>query len=277
MNTMEMPIVSVVLATKNEEANITNCLSSINKQSCPSSQIELIVVDNNSSDKTVDLAKNFTSKVFTNVAGRANQVNLGISEAKGKYVLFPDADMIISERVIAECVSKCEIDNCIGMYIPEIIIGVGYWIAVRNFERSFYNASCIDAIRFCRRDKFLEIGGFDTDNLSFGMDDWDFDRRIRQTGNVNIIESPLYHNEGKFSISNYLAKKRYYSESVDKYILKWGKKDPIVKKQLGASYRLFGVFVENGKWKILLRHPILVFGMYFLRLLVAVTYLRAKK
>lgn len=45
---------------------------------------------------------------------------------------------------------------------------------MRDFERSFYNTACIDAVRFVRKDKFLEIGGFD-ESLT-GPEDWDFDR-----------------------------------------------------------------------------------------------------
>jgi hypothetical protein len=46
-------------------------------------------------------------------------------------------------------------------------------------------------------------------------------------------------------------------------------------KQVGVSYRLLGVFVEKGKWKKLMRHPIYVIAMYCLRLRVAVGYLRS--
>ncbi|MBA7702485.1 hypothetical protein ES703_111254 [subsurface metagenome] len=105
---------------------------------------------------------------------------------------------------------------------------------------------------------------------------WDFDRRIREVGKIDIISAPLDHNEGKFNFRRYINKKTYYSKSFDKYIQKWGKDDPIVKKQLDVWYRLFGVFVEKGKWKKLLRHPLLVVGMYWLRFMVGVGYLRNK-
>ena len=59
--------------------------------------------------------------------------------------------------------------------------------------------------------------------------------------------------------------------------LLWGKNDPDIKKQLGLLYRYFGVFIEQGKWKKLLRHPILTFGMYFLRFLVGVKYIMRSK
>ena len=51
---------------------------------------------------------------------------------------------------------------------------------------------------------------------------------------------------------------------------------PALKKQFGFGYRFFTVFVENGKWKKLVRHPILAVVMYFERVLVGFTYLLNK-
>ena len=270
------PLVSVIIATKNEGRNIGKCLESIKEQSYPSSALEVIVVDNNSTDDTVKIAKSFTEMVYLKGPQRAAQINYGAQKARGKYILYPDADMILSREVIAECVSKCEAEGYITLYIPEIIIGEGFWIKVRDFERSFYNATCIDAVRFVRRESFLAAGGFDSKNMAFGADDWDFDRRIKQFGKVSSIESPLYHNEGKFIIKNYLAKKANYSKTFDGYVEKWGKDDPVTRQQLGAWYRLFGVFIESGKWRRLIRHPLLTAGMYLLRFRVAIAYLRSR-
>jgi glycosyltransferase involved in cell wall biosynthesis len=57
-------IVSVIITTKNEEKNIGNCLKSIKEQDYPQNLIEIIVVDNNSTDKTKDIALTYTDQVF---------------------------------------------------------------------------------------------------------------------------------------------------------------------------------------------------------------------
>lgn len=264
-------LISVIITTRNEQKYIQNCLDSVKKQTYPAENIEIIVVDNNSIDGTKDIAREYTDKIYNCGPERSAQRNLGGEQAAGKYVIYLDADMILSEEVIEECVKKCEQDNCIALYIPEKIIGEGFWIKVRDFERSFYDGTCIDAIRFIHRDKFLERGGFD-EQLT-GPEDWDFDRRIREAGKVGIVKSPLYHNENFFNITEYLRKKSYYSKSFDGYIEKWGRDNRIIKKQLGGWYRYFGVFVENGKWKKLLRHPVLTAGMYWLRGLVGIVFL----
>lgn len=269
-----VPLVSVIIATKNEEKNIENCIRSIKNQTYPSDKIELIVVDNNSTDRTKEIARRF-ALVYNGGPKRASQLNFGVKESKGKYILYPDADMILSKKIVEECVNKCENEGCIALYIPEKIIGNGFWIKVRDFERSFYNTTCIDAVRFVNRKKFLEIGGFD-ENIDFGPDDWDFNRRIIKIGKVDINKSPLFHNEGEFDIKRYLKKKNNYAINFNKYIEKWGIKDPIIKKQFGARYRLFGIFIENGKWIKLFAHPILSLWMYMLRFMVGYHYLKGK-
>lgn len=267
--------VSVIITTKNEEENISNCLKSIRNQTYPQEKLEVIVVDNDSTDKTKEIAKKYANHVFNKGPERSAQRNFGAKKAKGKYILYLDADMVLSNGVIEECVNKCEDKNYIALYIPEKIIGDGFWIKVRNFERSFYNGTCIDAVRFIRRDKFLEIGGFD-ESLT-GPEDWDLDRRIREIRKVSMIDSPLYHNEGNFNFKKYLKKKSYYFKSFDKYIQKWGEDDLIVKKQSGAYYRLFGVFVEKEKWKKLVRHPLLAIGILILKLAVSLNCLRIQR
>jgi len=269
-----MPLVSVVITTKNEEKNIANCLKSILQQSYSSDKIEIIVVDNNSTDKTKEIARKYTGKVYNLGPERSTQRNFGAKQAKGEYYLYLDADMTLSPNVISECVDKFENSNLVALYIPEIVTGNTFWSKVRRFERSFYNATVIDCVRFVRMEDFLAVDGFD-ETMS-GPEDWDFDKKIRNRGKVDIIESPIYHSEGEFNLRNYLSKKAYYIQSFDKYVAKWPKDDPDVKKQLGFYYRFIGVFLENGKWKKLARHPILTLGMFTLRFLVGFNYLLNK-
>ncbi len=271
----ELPLVSVLITTKNEEKNLPACLDSIKSQTYPQDRIEIIVVDNYSSDRTQEIARSYGARVFTKGPERSSQRNFGFEIAKGEWVLFLDADMRLSEKVIEECVRKVKSDSSIvGLYIPEVVIGRGFWIKVRRFERSFYNATVIDCVRFVNRKVFLEIGGFD-ESLT-GPEDWDLDRRIRKVGKVDIINSPLFHDEGRFSFSKYLRKKSYYAGTVDNYIRKWGRKDPLVKKQLGFFYRYIGVFIENGKWRKIIKHPLLACSMIFLRFLVGLVFVLRK-
>ena len=176
--TKNVPLVSVVVTTKNEEKNIESCLQSVRSQTFKN--IELIVVDNFSEDKTAELAKKYTAEVYFKGNERSEQRNYGVQVAHGKYVLYLDADMILSANLIAECVDACERNSADALYVPERIVGKGFWIKVRDFERSFYTGTVIDAVRFIRRDLFLQVEGFD--ETLIGPEDWDFDRKIRKLG-----------------------------------------------------------------------------------------------
>ena len=99
-----LPLVSIIITTKNEEKNIGRCLKSIKKQACPN--IEIIVVDNNSIDKTKQITKKYTKNVFNKGPERSAQRNFGAQKAKGKYLLFLDADMTLSPQLIKKAVHK---------------------------------------------------------------------------------------------------------------------------------------------------------------------------
>jgi glycosyltransferase involved in cell wall biosynthesis len=267
-----LPLVSAIITTKNEEKNIENCLNSLKKQNYLQEKMEIIVIDNNSSDKTKEIALKHTDKVFNFGPERSAQRNFGVEKSSGQYFIYLDADMILSKNVVSDCLEKIsEKRGIIALYISEIVAGKKFWSKIRRFERSFYDGTAIDCVRFIRKDKFLEVGGFD-ENLT-GPEDWDLDKKLRNVGEVALIKTPIYHNEAEFNLKKYLSKKGYYAQKLDDYIFKWGKNDPDIKKQFGIYYRFLGVFVEKGKWKKLVAHPVLAFGMYFLRFLVGIKFI----
>lgn len=265
-------LISIIITTKNEEKNIVNCLRSINNQTYKN--IEIIIVDNASNDRTQEISHQYTELVFSKGPERSAQRNFGVRMARGEFILYLDADMILSEKVIEHCVDKVNNDpNVIALYISEIVLGNSYFSRVRRFERSFYDGTVVDCARFIDRKVFLEIGGFD-ETMS-GPEDWDLDKRLRNVGAIKLITTPILHNEVEFNLRKYLSKKGYYVQSFGKYINKWGKKDPDIKKQFGLYYRYAGVFIENGKWKKLFRYPSLLAGMYFLRVCIGLKLITA--
>ena len=248
------------MTTHNSERTLFDCLSAIKNQSYK--PIDIIVSDNLSNDRTREISLPFTDRFYSNGPEGKIQRNFGASQATGEYLLFLDSDMILSDSVVQDCINQSEK----GLYIPERIKGQGFWIKVRNFERSFYNGTVIDAIRFVERESFIQIGGYDESLL--GTQDWDFDHRFRNLFPVGIVDSYLTHDESNFTLSNYLHKKQRWSDSFDSYKAKWNN-DSEVRKQFGAYYRLFGVFTEKGKWKRFLSHPILAISVLYLKFRVA--------
>jgi len=194
-------LVSVVITTKNEERNIKNCLESVKNQTYKN--IEIIVVDNNSRDKTKEIAKKYTSKVFDKGPERSAQRNYGVEKSSGEFCLLLDADQILPPKMIYVLISYIDKHpNTVGIQIPEKIIGKGFWIKVRDFEKQFYDDTVIDVARFLSRDAFLKAGSFDLSMT--GPEDWDLDRKIKNLGNIGSIKLRFLHNERLFNMKSYL-------------------------------------------------------------------------
>ncbi len=261
------PIVSVIVTTRNSAQTLELCLSSIISQT--TRDIEIIVVDNNSTDQTIEIAKKYTDRILQHGPERSAQRNLGAKKAQGKYLLFLDSDMELSPHVIEEILAEYE-GGAIGIYIPEIIKGNTLWAQIRTFERSFYNGTPIDAVRAVAKEVFTFIGGFD-ETLT-GPEDWDFDKRVRMKGNTSIIHAPLYHHEEAVTLTSFIEKKLYYAKDFTRYREKWGNDDLDIVKQFGFSYRFWGVFTENGKWKNLVKKPHLSIVLYLIRIYLGIRY-----
>lgn len=281
------PFFSVVIATKNEEENIEVCLRSLRNQTLPKKLFEIVLVDCNSSDKTRILAKKFTDKVYNlpDVAClekvknfRGAQINYGVRKSGGNIIFFPDSDMTFENDLLEEAAKLVTINKFDALFVPEIVLGKGLFGEIRNFERSFYNGTCIDGIRIVKKTLFTKINGFDEKNIQFGLDDWDFTKRAKKmTNKISISTKKLYHHEELLDLRRYLDKKSKYTDAVEGYVKKWGKSDADVKKQLGFLYRYFTVFFEDGKWVRLIRNPKLTFGMYILKILIGLRYVMVKK
>lgn len=259
-------MVSVVVPTFNSEKTIELCLKSVKAQTYK--EIEIVVVDNYSRDETVRIAKKYAKNVHSCGGERSRQRNFGIRKAKGDFIFYLDSDMTLDRGVVSECVST--IKKKVALYIPEIIEGDNFLTKVLNFERTFYNETVIDATRFVRKDALLKAGLFD-ENL-IACEDWDLDRRLSKFGKFGSITSPLYHLQYGLTLKKMLAKKFYYSKFVKRYIEKCGR-DATVRKQFGFRYRYFQVFLENGKWKKLIRNPIYALCMLGLKVIVGAVYL----
>lgn len=268
---MKNPLVSVIVTTKNSERTLQKCVTSVKNQTYK--HIELIVVDNNSTDKTTQIAKLATKHVFNTGPERSSQRNFAIQKSKGAFILFLDSDMSLSPNVVKECVQTIQDQEIEGIYIPEIIAGNSFWAKMRTFERSFYNATVIDAIRFVRKKTAEEIGGFD--ETLFAGEDWDFDIRLRAIGKTASIKASLFHHEEDTNIFSYLKKKSYYSDNLKLYRAKW--RDNVdVAKQFSPAYRFFGVFVEKEKWKKIIAYPHLFFCVIVLKCFVGLQFVLTK-
>ncbi|MBI2599295.1 glycosyltransferase [Candidatus Daviesbacteria bacterium] len=252
-------MVSIIITTKNEKDVIKRLIDSIRNQSYQN--LEIILVDNNSTDGTFQIAKKMGIKVYTFGPERSAQRNMGVKRSSGKYLMILDADMVLQKDVVAECVAECEKDSSIGgIVIPEQSIGENFWEKVKAFERSFYNIEgdiTTDAARFFTREAFNKVEGYD-ESIT-GPEDWDFPENVRKNGFKLVrIKSKIYHYERIPSIRKLISKKYYYALKSHRYL---GKNNISVFSPK-TIYFLRPVFYRN--FRILFSHPVLAIGMFFM-------------
>ncbi len=116
-------MISVVILTKNEEQNIKRCLESI--KWCD----EIVIVDDRSSDGTLEIAKKYKATVFINPLNGnfSAQRNFGLSKAKNEWVLFVDSDEVVSDAL------AYEISSAIGLKDQNLRSFNGFYIRRSDF------------------------------------------------------------------------------------------------------------------------------------------------
>lgn len=93
--------ISVVIITKNEAQNISDCLESVKWAD------EIIVVDSGSEDETISIAKRFTDKVLINEwKGFADQKSFAMNQASNEWILSIDADERVTEKLKDEILNS---------------------------------------------------------------------------------------------------------------------------------------------------------------------------
>lgn len=104
---MDLPFISVVVPTYNEEENISSLIESLLLQDYPKDRYEIIIVDNNSSDKTFELALKYPVKALKQVKkGRPATINMGILASKGEIIANTDADCIVDKYWLSN-IARC--------------------------------------------------------------------------------------------------------------------------------------------------------------------------
>ena len=184
--------ISVVVPSFNEAANITACLGSLNRQTVPRDEYEIIVVDGGSKDTTRELAEPLADMVFIQTSKKVGGArNDGAIRASGSILATTDADCIIPSNWLEVILDDFErhhdvvqiygpvdpiektIRNHLSLAMANNFARLGYYT-----RTLYYTLGCNTAFR---KDAFLRAGMY---HVIDAGDDLEIARRMRQEGRV---------------------------------------------------------------------------------------------
>ena len=255
-------LISIVVPTKNAARHLKNLLPSLVEQTYK--RFELIVNDDKgTTDDTKNLLKQFEKKLTITTLkeniSMAQGRKSGANFAKGYYLLHLDSDMVLSPKVLENCIETIE-KGYDALLIPEISFGEGFWSQVKIFEKSMHAGDdSIEAVRFFKSNVYKKVGGHN-EKMVFS-EDKDLDLRVRKAGfKIERSTEPIYHNEGKVSLVKDIQKKYFYGKTAYVFI----KENP---KQafIQGNLILRPAYFRN--WRKVVSHPILTMGMFVIKAL----------
>lgn len=179
------PSVAVVIPAYNEEKSIRQCIESVRNSNYPPEKIEIVIVDDGSTDKTVEIAESMNARVLKqNHLGKVDALNYGSKEAKADFIVTIDADTVVGKDFIKEMLLPFA-DETVGATSGAVkvlnnksLLGIFQNIEYHNnnlirnsFSRVFSSGIWFFGSLACYRKLTLEkIGFFKKDTVSEDMD-----------------------------------------------------------------------------------------------------------
>ena len=188
-------MISVIVPTRNEEELLPRCLESVLSEK---EELELIVVDGNSSDGSIEVARSYTDQVLAlKISDLAAQLNAGAGVAGGDILLFLHADSSIRPGVIAQLkkISAKVVGGAFRMQLDDNRFFYRLLSLGGNLYCRFTGTYFGDRGIFVRSSIFEQIGGFSPLPI---MADVEFSRRIKRYGKTVLLEGPVISSSRKF-------------------------------------------------------------------------------
>lgn len=175
---VQMPIkprVSIIIAARNEEANLPAKLENLRLLDYPQDRIQIVIVSDGSTDRTARILRDCTSAIVPVILdqsqGKANALNEGVRRATGEILVFQDVRQYVELNAVCELVA-CFADPAVGAVSGELLLETSenapstdalgiYWKiekAVRKLESASGSVVGVTgAIYAIRRELFVEI------------------------------------------------------------------------------------------------------------------------
>lgn len=176
------------------------------------------MVDRFSGDETTEIGRTNGVRVIQANANRSAARNIGFMDSSGMAVLFVDSDMILTERVLEDCITGLAEHD--ALVIPEISSGTGFWTKCKALERQVdLGNDLVEAARCFRKSALVSLGGYDP-AMEAG-EDWDLHLRVSNSGFlIGRVSEQIVHLEGNLTITKAFLRKYKYGRVIRRYIRK---------------------------------------------------------
>lgn len=184
-------MISTIIITKNEEENLEKCIKSV--KWCD----EVIVIDDNSTDRTLEIAKKYDAVVYPHPLNNdfSKQRNFGMSKAKNEWIFFVDSDEVVSDAL------TYEIQNAITLKDQNLNSFNGFYIKRVDFlwgkELKFGETGDIKLLRLGRK----------------GFGEWEgmAHERWKVKGSLGKLVNPILHFPHK-TLEEFIKEINFYTD-----------------------------------------------------------------
>ena len=281
--------VSIIIPARNEERMIGRCLQSLAEMSFSRDRFEVILVDNGSTDRTVEVVESFHDRLNLRVLSQKGVRisalrNLGAREARGSILAFLDADCLAPMDWLQRIAELAPGDGLgvVGAHylLPENSSWVGKtWHRYQEAARSGAVSHVPAGDLIMRREDFLRLNGFDESIQT--NEDYELCERVRAAGMAvrAFPEIGVVHLGTAQSLRVFFRKQAWHGTHVVKVFLRNVFGSHNLKAVLFAAYTLLCIcgIVTGTVWEMVWRGPWLLPLAGFVALLLPPVALSARR
>jgi len=227
----EYPFVSVVVTVYNAERTIGKCLESILKLDYPKDKLEVLVIDDGSTDGSVDIIKKYPVKLVRKQnSGYPSAMNTGIRISRGGIIVIVDSDIYISKDWLVKLLREFD-DSKVGIVEGYVATAPtrNFWAKLAGYEvedrciriKSKYMDFLSSTCTAYRKEIFESVGFFD-ERLRRNSDEDLSNRAFKHGWKLVFRKDVICFHEWRSSFGSYFMQQL----NQGKYMIKMVRKAP---------------------------------------------------